>query len=55
MEEIVNKLQPYAKEIGVALLVVLLAIFLLGTSNCSRPSPARYPHTRRGRAADFRW
>lgn len=32
MDEIISKLQPYAKEIGAALLVVLLAIIFLGMS-----------------------
>lgn len=32
MAEIIQKLQPYTKEIGAALLVLLAAILFLGTS-----------------------
>lgn len=40
MAEIVQKLQPYAKEIGAALALLLVAIFFLGTCPTSRCSPA---------------
>jgi cytochrome-b5 reductase len=37
MDEIISKLQPYAKEIGAALLVVLLAIIFLGGKKAAEP------------------
>ncbi|BEJ13484.1 hypothetical protein CspHIS471_0306580 [Cutaneotrichosporon sp. HIS471] len=37
MEEIITKLQPYAKEIGAALVVILLAILFLGGKKADEP------------------